>query len=151
MPATNKSDLALGTIKNRQWFAFLGMGRAMRVWKGIKKASGRLTASNQYLVGAVLISQLGSVTLARFLEAVSAGRRREDWKVWTNKFNGNLLVVEKVGALEDDAKGAFTNLLANTIVDANDIGRRRRHGYQTERLAVDSRTKCCCDLGRDFN
>jgi hypothetical protein len=34
---------------------------------------------------------------------------------------GNLLLVEQVDALEDDAKGALANLLADTVVDADDV------------------------------
>jgi len=37
------------------------------------------------------------------------------------KFYGNLLVVEEVGTLENDTKGAFANLLSNAVVDTHHI------------------------------
>lgn len=37
----------------------------------------------------------------------------------TYEFDGNLLVVQEVGALKDNTKGAFTDLLAHTIVDTH--------------------------------
>ena len=37
------------------------------------------------------------------------------------EFNGNLLLVEQVSALEDYAKGALTNLLSDAVADANDV------------------------------
>lgn len=64
---------------------------------------GLLTASHEDLVGAVLIAQLGSVALARL------------------ELDGDLLLVEQVGALEDDAKGALSNLLADAIMHAHDV------------------------------
>ena len=71
-----------------------------------------LTAAHEDLVGAVLIAQLGSIALP-----------------WL-ELDGDLLLVEQVGALEDDAERALANLLADAIVDAHDVGRRcvsRRH------------------------
>ena len=45
------------------------------------------------------------------------------------KFDGDLLVVQKIGSLEDDAKRALANLLADAIVHADDVGGRGRgHG-----------------------
>ena len=41
----------------------------------------------------------------------------------TYKFDGNLLVVEEVGALKDDAKRTLANLFGYSIVDAIDVGR----------------------------
>lgn len=38
-----------------------------------------------------------------------------------DKFDGDLLIVEQIGAFEDDAKGALSDLLADAIVNANDI------------------------------
>ena len=66
---------------------------------------GLLTASDEDLVGAVLIAQLGSVALARL------------------ELDGDLLLIEQVGAFEDNAKGALSDLLADAIVNANDVGR----------------------------
>jgi hypothetical protein len=47
---------------------------------------------------------LGSIALARL------------------ELDGNLLLVEQVGALEDDAEGALADLLADAVVDADDVG-----------------------------
>ena len=66
---------------------------------------GLLTASDEDLVGAILIAQLGSVALARL------------------ELDGDLLLVEQIGAFEDNAKGALSDLLADAIVNANDVGR----------------------------
>lgn len=66
---------------------------------------GLLTASHEDLVGTVLITQLRSVALARL------------------ELDGDLLLVEQVGAFEDDAKGALADLLADAVVDAYDVGR----------------------------
>lgn len=46
----------------------------------------------------------------------------------TYEFDGHLLVVQKVGALEDDTERTFTDLLADTIVDTHYVRRRGRHG-----------------------
>lgn len=71
-----------------------------------------LTAADEDLVRAVLVAQLRSIALARL------------------ELDGNLLLVEQVGALEDDAKGALANLLADAVVDADDVGggAATRHG-----------------------
>jgi hypothetical protein len=45
-------------------------------------------------------------------------RRRE-----THKLDGNLLVVEQVGSLKDHAKRALSNLLPDTVMHTDDIGR----------------------------
>ena len=45
----------------------------------------------------------------------------------TYKLDGNLLAVEEVHALEDDAEGALANLLPYSVVHPHDVGRRRRH------------------------
>jgi hypothetical protein len=46
------------------------------------------------------------------------------------KLDGYLLLVEQVGAFENDAEAAFTDLLADAIMDADDVGRgaAARHG-----------------------
>ena len=46
------------------------------------------------------------------------------------ELDGYLLLVEQVGALEDDAKGALANLLADAVVNADDVGggAAARHG-----------------------
>lgn len=51
------------------------------------------------------------------------------------EFDGHLLVVQQIGAFEDDTKRTLSDLLANTIVDANHIGRRRGHGGGSKRAA----------------
>lgn len=39
----------------------------------------------------------------------------------THKFDGDLLVVQKVGTLEDDAEGTLADLLAHPVMHANDV------------------------------
>lgn len=41
----------------------------------------------------------------------------------THKLDGDLLVVQQVGALEDDTEGALADLLPDPVVDAHDVGR----------------------------
>ena len=45
----------------------------------------------------------------------------------THEFDGNLLIVEKIGALKDNTKRALSNLLANAVVHSHDVGRRGSH------------------------
>jgi len=66
---------------------------------------GDARAADKNLVGSILISELGSVTLSRF------------------EFDGNLLVVQQVGSFEDDTKGTLADLLADSIMNPNDVGR----------------------------
>lgn len=47
----------------------------------------------------------------------------------TYEFDGDLLVVQEVGAFKDDTKGAFTDLLAHTVVDTHYVRRRGSHGF----------------------
>lgn len=90
-----------------------------------------LTASDQDLVRPVLITQLGSITLARFLfRSVSryppiTGTKKHRS---THEFDCYLLVVQEVGALENDTKRTLTDLLAHTVVDTHYIRGGRRHG-----------------------
>ena len=77
--------------------------------RGVER--GLLTASDEDLVGAILIAQLGSIALARL------------------ELDGDLLLVEQVGAFEDDAKGALSDLLADAIVHAHDVGRAASGGH----------------------
>lgn len=46
----------------------------------------------------------------------------------TYKLDGNLLVVQQVGALENDTERALANLLADAVVHADDIGGGGSHG-----------------------
>ena len=55
---------------------------------------------------------------------VSTSRRLEPsgtMKDWTYEFYRNLLAVQEVCALENDTKGAFTNLPAHPVVHPNDV------------------------------
>lgn len=71
-----------------------------------------LTASDEDFVCSVFISELRSVTLARFLEAIVNGCDGMDGEKHldgpcgqtTHKFDGHLLVVQQIGSLEDDTK-----------------------------------------------
>ena len=67
-------------------------------------AARELTAAHENLVRAVLITQLWSVALA-----------------WL-ELDGNLLLIEQIGALKDDAERALADLLADAVVDADDVG-----------------------------
>jgi hypothetical protein len=46
----------------------------------------------------------------------------------TNEFDSDLLVIQEVGALKDDTKRSFADLLADAVVDTHNIRRRGRHG-----------------------
>lgn len=46
----------------------------------------------------------------------------------THKFDGHLLIVEQIGTLKDDTKGALPDFLSDSVVDADDVGRRGSHG-----------------------
>ncbi len=98
--------------------------------------NGQLTVSYENLVGAVLVPQLGSVTLSRFLSWALARRGRAATRNGirgasglreTDEFDGDLLVVEQVGAFKDDTERALTNLLAHPVVDTDDVGGGRGH------------------------
>lgn len=39
----------------------------------------------------------------------------------TNKFDGDLLVVEQIGAFENHAKRSLSDFLSDTIVNADDV------------------------------
>lgn len=41
----------------------------------------------------------------------------------TYEFDGNLLVIQKIRSLEEHAERAFTNLLADPVVNPNHVGR----------------------------
>jgi hypothetical protein len=84
-------------------------------WAG--KGKGELTATNEDLVGAVLVAQLGSIALARL------------------ELDGDLLLVEQVGAFKNDAKAALANLLPDAVVDAHDVGRGAAAGHSARREA----------------
>lgn len=43
--------------------------------------------------------------------------------VTTHEFDGDLLIIEHISALEENPKGAFADFLADAIVHANHIGR----------------------------
>lgn len=45
----------------------------------------------------------------------------------TYEFDSDLLVVQEVGALEDDTKGSLANFLAHTVVNTHHIRRRGGH------------------------
>jgi hypothetical protein len=89
------------------------------------EAARELMAAQESLVRAILIPQLRGFALVRF------------------ELDGNLLLIKQVDALEDDAKGALANLLANAVTNANDVrkgaGVRHREcgdGLQVQQLEV---------------
>lgn len=52
-----------------------------------------------------------------------AGQRRNgEVVVGTHEFDGNLSVVQQVGALEDDTEGTLANLFADAVMHADDVG-----------------------------
>lgn len=63
-----------------------------------------------------------SIALSGFLVAFSVMPQLE-LSTGSYKFDGDLLIVEQVGALEYYTKGPLADLLANSIVYSNDIGR----------------------------
>lgn len=65
-----------------------------------------LTAADEDLIRAVLVPQLGRIALPGL------------------ELDSDLLLVQEVGALEDDAKGALAYLLPDAVVHAHDVGRR---------------------------
>jgi hypothetical protein len=73
---------------------------------GLRGTRVELTAAHEDLVRAILISQLGSIALP-----------------WL-ELDSDLLLVEQVGALEDNAEAALADLLADAVVDAHDVARR---------------------------
>jgi len=68
----------------------------------------------------------------RFFEVPGAECQRIGQRlpgIKTYKLDGNLLVVQEIGAFEDDAEGALSNLLADAIMHADHVG-RGRHGLR---------------------
>lgn len=65
------------------------------------------------------------------------------------ELDGYLLLVEQVGALEDDAKGALANLLADAVVNADDVGggAAARHGGWGGRVRVQQLGQRVVDAG----
>jgi hypothetical protein len=88
-----------------------GLGRAYGLTAPLRRVGKRtkvgLTAADEDLVCAVLVPQLGRIALPGL------------------ELDGDLLLVQQVGALEDDTEGALANLLPDAVVDADDVGRRR--------------------------
>lgn len=66
---------------------------------------GDTGAADENLVGSVLISKLRCIALSRF------------------EFDGHLLIVQQIGTLENNTKGTLSDLLADPVVDADDVGR----------------------------
>jgi hypothetical protein len=94
------------------------------------KGKEELTAADEDLVRAVLVAELGRVALAGL------------------KLDGDLLLVEQVGALKDDAEAALANLLADAVVDTHHVGRGAATGHG-ERASPDGgvRVTDCFRLG----
>ena len=62
------------------------------------------------------------------LESEYIDRTRTLGQRETNKFNGNLLVIQQVGPLENDTKGTLSNLFAHSVVNTDHVRRGGRHG-----------------------
>lgn len=54
----------------------------------------------------------------------------------THEFDGHLLVIKKVGTLENDTKGTLSDLLSNAVVDTHYVRRRRGHGCGVEVVVI---------------
>ena len=90
----------------------------------------QLTTSNQDLVRPVLIAELRCIAFPRFLFWDQPGGSVERRGASTYEFDGDLLVVQEVGALENDTKRTFTNFLAHAVVNAHHVGGRGGHGCE---------------------
>lgn len=64
----------------------------------------RLTASNKHLVRPVLISQLWGFSFAGFLQMLLVRSQRAFLCCQSHEFDGDLLIVQKIGPLEDDTE-----------------------------------------------
>lgn len=110
--------------------------------RSLQKESEILTAANKDFVCSIFVSQLWSIALSRFLmddtskQSFEVGVRegiQEDERHGTelmgetHEFDSDLLVVEKVGPFKDHTERALSDLLANSIVNTDDIGGRGGH------------------------
>ena len=48
-------------------------------------------------------------------------------EVETNKFNGHLLIVQEIRALEDNTERSLADFLPHPVMNTHHVGRRRRH------------------------
>lgn len=55
----------------------------------------------------------------------------------TYEFDGDLLIVQQVGALENDTKGTLSDLLADAVVYADNVARRGSHRGRRLRPVTD--------------
>ena len=78
------------------------------------------TASDEYLVGSVLISKLGCVAFSRFLLLLSI-HFSKTVEGYANKFDRNLLIVEQICPFEDYTKRPLSNFLADPVMHTYDI------------------------------
>lgn len=83
---------------------------------------GVLTAADKNLVGTVFVTKLWRVALPGFLSEVSRVPHPKRMMITPYEFNGDVLVVEQIGTLENNTKGALADLLAHTVVDAHYVG-----------------------------
>lgn len=81
-----------------------------------------LTASYEDLVGAVLVTELRSVALTRFLLELELDSKSREIDIRTHEFNGDLSVVQQVCTLEDDTERTLADLLADAVMHADDVG-----------------------------
>jgi hypothetical protein len=108
LAALHQTALRMGRCLHTRKHTMLQTGTraANHAHAWLVKGKGGLTAAHENLVRAVLVAQLGGIALARL------------------KLDGDLLLVEQVGALEDDAEAALANLLPDAVVDAHHVGGR---------------------------
>lgn len=62
--------------------------------------------------------------LAHHYEDIGSRRsvgQRSSYRGVTYEFDGDLLVVQQVGSLENNTKGTLANLLPHPVMDADDI------------------------------
>lgn len=81
-----------------------------------------LTASYEDFICAVLVTKLRSIALTRFLLRSGLDGGGGHVVMGTHEFNGDLGVVQQVGALEDDTKRTLADLLADAVMHADDVG-----------------------------
>ena len=104
-----RPDINLDLYRIPDWDSLASSYRVPNALLQREKEAG-LTATDENLVRAILIAQLGSIALPGL------------------ELDGHLLLVKQVGTLEDDAKRSFTDLLSDAVVHADDVARARRAG-----------------------
>lgn len=110
-------------------------------WRECRWTASLLTAANEDLVGTVLVTELGCIALPRFLsqatrirnppyshsQILDDERRYASCRIKTHEFDGDLLAVKQIGAFKNDTKRPLSDLLAHSVVYADNVGRGGSH------------------------